>query len=344
MRTPFFTSIMPRFFLIIISLILITGCGGGTQFQTTTTVKDFQAKAKKASMESMDLNKKIMASADLSPDVGEYILGPGDLLSVKVFESPDLDSEVRVSARGFVTLPILGTVNIKGLSVSEAEAKIEELLRKDYIRDPHVTVFIKEHVSQQITMVGAVKNPGTYDYISKKNILDVLAIAGGLTEQAGTVAMVTRKKGEADERTNFVIDLDQLIKKGNMELNIVILGGDVVFIPEAGMVFMDGAVRKPGSYPIKGNMNINEAIALAGGLSNLASNDEIKLIRYVGGGKRDVVNFNFNDLQTGKGDQVFLKDKDIVYVESSGFKTFFYGLGLNLGIPGMGVGYSRPTN
>jgi polysaccharide export outer membrane protein len=332
---------MPKIFLIIISLIL-TGCGAGTQFQTTTTVADFQAKAKEASQETMDLNKQIMASADLSPDVGEYILGPGDLLSVKVFESPDLDSEVRVSARGFVTLPILGTVNIKGLSVSEAEAKIEELLRKDYIRDPHVTVFIKEHVSQQITLVGAVKNPGTYDYISKKSVLDVLAIAGGLTEQSGTVAMVTRKKDKTEERMNFVIDLDQLIKKGKLELNITILGGDVIFIPEAGVVFMDGAVNKPGSYPIKGNMNINEAIVLAGGLSKLASNDEIKLIRYIGGGKRDVVNFNFNDLQTGKGDQVFLKDKDIIYVESSGFKTFFYGLGLNLGLPGLGVGYNPP--
>jgi polysaccharide export outer membrane protein len=196
-------------------------------------------------------------------------------------------------------------------------------------------------VSQRITLVGAFKKPGTYDYISKRKLLDIIAMGEGISDNAGNILYLTRHSDDKS-RKNFLIDIDELVKKGNMELNIAILGGDVLFIPEAGYCYVDGAVSKPGAYPIKGEMSITETIAASGGLSSLADTNGIKLIRYTQEGKREIVSLSYEDIQHGKSDQIRIKDKDVIYVEASGMKTFFYGLGLNLGVPGMGVGYHVP--
>jgi polysaccharide export outer membrane protein len=140
-----------------------------------------------------------------------------------------------------------------------------------------------------------------------------------------------------------MVNLDDLLKNGNMAYNHVILGGDVIFIPESGQCFIDGAVRKPGTYPISSNMSITEAIALAGGLASYADDDSIKLIRFMGRGKeRQIVSLSYTDLQAGVGDSVMLKDQDIVFAESSASGKFFSGTGFTLGFMGTGVTFKNP--
>lgn len=330
--------------IYLIACVLLNGCASEERFIATTTLEDFQ----KEQWEDpgKDSNRKITLAPLIiedAPDVGVYYLGAGDLLEIKVFETDKLDAEVRVSSRGIINLPLLGDINVMNLTAAEAEKLIEDLYRKDYLYDPHVSVYIKEHLSKQITLVGAIENPGTYEYVAQRRLLDVLAIGNGLKDEAGAYAYVTRRNPKTNKSTSFMVDLDDLITNGNMSHNHTILGGDVIFIPESGQCFVDGAVRKPGIYALENNMTITEAIALAGGLAGYADDDSIKLIRFMGRGKRrQVVSLSYNDLQGGVGDTLLLKDQDIIYAESSASGKLFSGTGFTLGFMGTGVTFKDP--
>ncbi len=326
---------------------VLYGCGG-EQFEPTTDLATFQKEfhnKKKTPVDNAMSPAEVFAKAENTGGAGDYLLGPGDLIDVTVFETEDLNAEVRVSSRGTVSIPILGAVYVQNMTAAQAEEKIEELLREKYLQDPHVSIFIKEHVSKQITLVGEFEKPGTYEYITKRNLLDVVAIAGGLSEEAGFVAYITRVDGQTKKREVIRVDLNQLIKKGNMEYNIPILGGDVIFVPEAGRCYVDGAVRKPGLYPIRGNVTITEAIAMAGGLRSFADEDHIKLVRFKEDGKREIVSLAYSDLQSGEIKDIYLRDGDVVYAESStlGLLTSGGG-GLSLMFMGTGVQYRVPEH
>jgi polysaccharide export outer membrane protein len=128
-----------------------------------------------------------------------------------------------------------------------------------------------------------------------------------------------------------------------MAQNMMVMGGDVVFIPETGQCFVDGAVRKPGTYPLRNGMTITEVITLAGGLAGYADSDKIKLIRHMENGKeRQVLSLSFNDLQGGVGDTLLIKDQDIIFAESSASGTLFSGSGFTLGFMGTGVSFTNP--
>jgi polysaccharide export outer membrane protein len=170
--------------------------------------------------EISQINEQILASAQTHSDPSDYLLGAGDLLEINVFEADKLNAKVRVSSRGYVTLPLIGSVLVKGLSAREAEQKIEELYRERYIKNPHVGIFIEEHFSRRVTLMGQFKKPGTYDYFSKQRLLDVMALGGGLSDKAGLVVQIRKSSGSPDGQGVFFVDLDQLIKEGKSELTI----------------------------------------------------------------------------------------------------------------------------
>jgi polysaccharide export outer membrane protein len=333
------------FIFVLICFLHMVGCANEERFKQTTTIKQFQETQSEKT--SKQLTKKTYTPMPTMQDIGvegsDYLLGSGDLIVVKVFESEDLQAEVRVSSRGNINLPLLDNINVLNLTAAEAEQEIEDLYRKDFLHDPHVSVYIKEHMSKQITIVGAVQEPGTYDYISRRRLLDVLAMGDGLADDAGSLAYITRNDPKTGEMANYVVDLEDLIKNGNMVYNHPILGGDVIFIPESGYCFVDGAVRKPGTYPLTGNMTITEAISVAGGLAGWADDDKIKLIRFMGrGAERQVVSLSYSDLQAGLGDTLELQDQDIIFAESSSSGKFFSGTGFTLGFMGTGINFRNP--
>ncbi len=334
-----------RLLSLVLVSVFVFGCAD-EQFVANTDLGQFQQvsqAAEKQKDQAADAVQKPTVASLGAADVGDYILGPGDLIQVTVFETKDLDTVVRVSSRGQISLPLLDSVDVRNLTAAEAEEKIEELLKVKYLQDPHVSIYIKEHVSKQITLVGSFKKPGTYDYVAKRKLLDVVAIAEGLSEKAGSSAYITRFDEKTNKNINYFIDLDELIRKGNMEQNITVMGGDVIFIPETGQCFVDGAVRKPGTYPLRSGMTIAEVITLAGGLANYADSDKIKLIRHMGDGKeRQVLSLSRNDLLGGVGDTLLIKDQDIVFAESSASGTLFSGSGFTLGFMGTGVSFTNP--
>lgn len=334
------------FLCVLFSILMLNGCGGTEKFKPTTSVEKFQELyAQQQSKESTDNQINVMPLvAHEGENSGEYLLGNGDLLVIKVLEEGKLDTEARVTSRGIINVPLVGEVTVQNLTATQAERKIEELLKKEYMHDPHVSVYIKERMSKQITLVGAVEKPGTYDYVAQRRLLDVLAIGNGLKKEAGSFAYITRQDAKTGKALNYIVDLQDLVKNGNMAHNHAIMGGDVIFIPKSGQCFVDGAVRKPGTYPLESNMTITEAIVLAGGLAGYADDDSIKLVRFMGRGKeRQVVSLKYSDLQGGLGDTLILKDQDIIFAESSTSGKLFSGAGFTLGFMGTGVSFKDPV-
>lgn len=327
----------------LLILLLQSGCGGGERFKATTSLERFQGITQQSEETQKSTNNLVQMTNASPQGAGDYLLGGGDLLDIKVFETEDLHTEVRVSSRGEINVPLLGNIDVLNKTAAEVEQQIEDLYREKYLHDPHVTVYIKEHMSKQITLVGAVTNPGTYEYVSSRKLLDVLAVGMGLKENAGSLAFITRHNPKTQENYNYVVDLDDLVKNGNMALNHAILAGDVIFVPESGQCFVDGAVRKPGTYMLESNMNITQAIAAAGGLAGYADKDAIKLIRFMGKGqKRQIISLSYSDLQAGIGDTLILKDQDIIYAESSSGGKFLSGTGFTIGFLGTGIRYNNP--
>lgn len=321
---------------LVISLGILTGCVSSQNQNVSPSELPAQLKQD----EIAEFNEQLFASARMNTDPSDYLLGSGDLLQIKVYEAEDLNTTVRVSSRGFVTLPLLGAVSVNGLSAREAEEMIENLYRVRYIKDPHVSIFVEEHFSRRVTLMGQFRNPGTYDYLSKQRLLDVMALGGGLSDIAGRIVQVRRYSGSPEGQSVFVVDLDQLINEGRSELNIEINSADVLFVPEAGTFFVDGAVRRPGAYHIKHTTTVQEALLEAGGLAPYADKEHATLIRYTGKGQRQMIKL---DLSQPESQEIEVKDRDVLITEASTYGKLVHGFGLHIGVPGFGsLGYQNP--
>ncbi|MFZ2447551.1 MAG: polysaccharide biosynthesis/export family protein [Syntrophobacteraceae bacterium] len=322
---------------------LTSGCALRSGPDPTARVEDVIAQESGSRQEIRQINERFFAAVKSAPKLQDYVLGEGDFIQVSVFEAQELKTEGRVSARGFITLPLVGAVEVKGLTTREAEQKIETIYRAKYLQNPHVNIYVKEQVSGKITIMGSVKKPGTHPYLARQNLFEALASAEGLSENAGKMVQVRRVGDDPDHPTTFLVDLDELVRGGGgTDLNMEIKTGDVIYVPEAGMIYVDGAVRKPGNYPMKQKMSIPEAIVAAGGFAQYADEDKIKLVRKNATGKADVVQLSFKDLQLTSDKNIEVKDRDIIFVETNKMQALIYGLRIT-GLGGIvGVGYEPP--
>ncbi len=271
----------------------------------------------------------------------DYRIGPEDLVEVSVFEEEKLNKTVRVSSQGNISFPLLGILRVKGLTATELEREIRDLLAEKYLQDPHVSIFIKEYRSQRISVMGAVEKPGVYDVTGQKTVLDMLAMAGGLKVGmdygAGQLLFLIRppkpedeavkgkKESEEELPRTFLIDLEELLIKGDMSLNMPLVNGDVINIPVSGKIFVAGEVERPGGFSLQGKkMTLTQAITLAGGLKMAANGSETKVLRYSDKTmEREILSFDAYALQKGEGGDPYLRENDIIVVPRSGFKGFW---------------------
>lgn len=324
-------------FLMFFFAVTIAGCGGGGGAVNTPQ------QSRQDSMSSQEvgnINSHLLSlptPANTGTPAG-YLIGPADLLEIKVFESEELTSTVRVSSRGEITLPLLNSIYVDGLTARDAEVKIENLLREDeYIDNPHVAVFVKEYRSKVVSVMGYVNQPGVYELLDRRTLLDALASAKGLNDKAGNLVYVTRNEGDGS-KNSYLVDLDELITSKTPENNIELKPGDLVFVPEAANVFVEGAVDRPGAYPINaGKTTLSEAVTMAGGVSSVADKGDIKLIRYLGNGSKEVIDLDINRIRNGEEEDPVLNEKDAIVVGASTIKSLIYGLKINLfGFGGFG--------
>lgn len=200
--------------------------------------------------------------------VKAYRIGPGDLLEIKVFELEQLSQVVRVSEDGSITLPLLGRVEVDGLTQDGITQKLTGLLQAKYVKKPQVTIFIKEYKSKQIAVIGAVEKPGSYELVGRRNLLQMVSMAGGFTEKATNEIFVLRSDGLSGTAVSIPIDLQDLLLNGNQKLNIPIEPNDVINVPvdREIRVFVMGRVTLPGAlkFKISEKVTLLKAIAQAG--------------------------------------------------------------------------------
>jgi polysaccharide export outer membrane protein len=343
------------FFLLGIVCVASTlSCASNSSLKKDGNPSNFPAKEIESSKQVKAMNERILMSSlssgrDLHRD---YKIGPEDLIEISVFEEEKLNKTVRVSSQGNISLPLLGILRVKGLTANELEKEIRELLAEKYLQNPNVTVFIKEYRSQRISIMGAVEKPGVFDVTGQKTVLEILAMAGGLKEDAGPLLFLIRppqpenevSKGEkavADGGPKtFMIELEELLVKGDLTLNLPLVHGDLVNIPVSGKVFVGGEVNKPGGFPLKGKkVTVSQAIAMAEGLKPWADASETKIFRYSEKETaKEIRSVNLYAIQKGQEEDPYLKENDIIIVPRSGVKTFLIELRETLkGLIGFGV-------
>jgi polysaccharide export outer membrane protein len=270
-----------------------------------------------------------------------YKVGVADTLKLSVFDVPELDLTVSVNDAGYVTLPLVGSVQFAGLTISECEKRLTKEL-SSYVRNPQVLIGLSEFGSQKVAVLGSVAKPGSYPL--KKGataISDIISEAGGpgadsgnfvrflpveLTQIPSTNDPAARAQlavqtllNQGDERHLGVeVPLNRLIgTSGALPLEIPVRGGDVVIVPEAGRVSVDGEVEKRGTVDITRGLTLMGALASAGGITWSAKFDEVELLRNAGGqtGRlRKVV--NLEQLVNGAQEDILLKSGDIIRVPS----------------------------
>lgn len=251
----------------------------------------------------------------------DYIIGPEDLLEVRIFELPALSNTVRVSSNGKISFAPLGDIDVNGLSKSQAEKRLSEMLQKNFINDAHAIIFIKEFKSQKVDIIGAVKKPGNYPMLGPKTILEMLSEAGGLSENSGKKLYVFRKN--SSQTTKIEINLKDLLEQGRAELNIVVKPGDVINIPpvEKISVFVYGEVGNPGAIELEdsGSATILKAITKAGGPTDRANIRKVVVKRLGTKGKELTIKVNLKDVINGKTKDIILQDDDVIVVPESFF-------------------------
>ena len=265
-----------------------------------------------------------LVSADRPQDgfIREYRIGPKDLLEIKVQEVPELAGlGVRVSENGSITLPLAGNIALTGMTKDEVEKLIARvLIERNLVKNPQVSVFIKEYQSQVVSLIGAVTKPGIYQLVGRVTLLDIISQAGGFKENAADEIFVLRE-GKGEAAATIRIDLEDLTVNGNPKLNIPLQPGDVINIPadEVISIFVFGAVRNPGSLQVKKSARINivQAIAQAGGLTESGKYSGITIKRTLKDGREENLKVNLMDIIRGKKPNIVLLKGDVVFVRES---------------------------
>jgi polysaccharide export outer membrane protein len=252
--------------------------------------------------------------------VRAYRIGPGDLLELKVFEVDQLSQTVRVSEDGSITLPLLGRVVVEGLTQDGVVQKLTGLLQAKYVKNPQVTIFIKEYKNQQVAVIGAVEKAGSYELVGRKNLLQIISMAGGFSENASDVIFILREAPDGATST-IPIDLKDLMGNGNQKLNIPIEPNDVINVPvdKEIRVFVMGRVNRPGAVTSKLSEGVTllQAIADAGGLAEGAKESAVLVTRKGKDGKEQKLKINLKDILKGRRKDLVLQEGDVVYVPES---------------------------
>jgi polysaccharide biosynthesis/export protein len=343
----------------------------GDQQEISKTPSPREQTGSPSNLESAeDWNRRLrgrFGSVDPGPsyDPREYVIGPEDVLDINVFEAAEMNRGVRISASGEISLPLLGAVAAAGLTPRELETTLEELLRQKYMKDPHVSVFVRDMQSHPVSVMGAVRKPGVFQIRGKKSLVEILSLAEGLADDAGETVVILRSAGEknapefASVKTNDMagsspgmrfrdfdvpggmdmdpekvgaisqnvvrVNLKGLLDSTDPRNNPTVYPGDIVKVSRAGIVYVVGAVGRPGGFAMKTNEKVSvlQAIALSEGLTRTASKSGARIIRTDDNGARTETPVDLGKILSGKSPDPMLGSRDILFVPDSMAKTTY---------------------
>lgn len=242
------------------------------------------------------------ATADAAP--AAYGVGARDLLEIEVFQEDSLTGEYVVAEDGTIDFPLLGKVQVDGLSPGQVDTLLTEQLAADYLVDPQVKVRVASYASKSVRVLGAVEKPGVYQLTGPTSVLEIVAQAGGMSEDGVTELHVTRKGGQTD-----IIRLDELATDEEAWL---LQQGDTVLVPPPKVVYVSGEVAKPGAVAFTEGMTVSQAVILAGGAKTAANLRKVFVKR--GGAK---IRVNLRKVNDGREEDLVLLPDDQVLISES---------------------------
>jgi polysaccharide export outer membrane protein len=238
----------------------------------------------------------LFASSALAQEGNEYVVGPKDVLNVAIWRQPTLSGTFTVDESGAVHMPLVGRVDVGGLTRKDIESAVATALAAGFVRSPQVTVSIEQFRSQHIFITGEVRQPGAVALSGRMTLIEALARAGSVTERAGLEAIVARPKQPVAGTAPAAFDGSSEIlrvnladlQRGNLSVNLQMRSGDTVFVPRAPTVHVLGEVRTPGEYPIFPGSRVAEVLSRAGGVGERGSSGRIRVMRRVSGKDKEL--------------------------------------------------------
>ena len=272
-------------------------------------------------------------------ELGKARLGPGYLVQMDIFGVPEMAAILRVDGDGRVTIPVIGVVTVAGMTTTQAALAIAGVyIQLDILKDPQISLRVLEYAVGGVSVVGEVQQPGRIPLLSPRPLSEVLALAGGETNAAGDTIEIDRL-GSAPKFIRFPLGsgLDLLRQ-------VSIQNGDFISVKRAGVVYVLGAVTRPGGYLMVdgGGLNLLQAISLAQGTSIAASVGTIYVIRPGSDGTFQQLSIEYKNIIKGKAQPIALKKDDIVYVPTSAVKSILINGATLIGIAGTAVIYRVP--
>jgi len=242
------------------------------------------------------------AMAQAKPD---YPLAAGDTIRVQVFQNPDLTIESRVSENGSITYPLIGSVDLGGLSVAAAEQKIAEALQKGgFIRQPQVNIALIQIRGNQVSVLGQVNRPGRFPLeTANTRLSDMLATAGGAAQSGDDMAIVSGERNGKEFRR--VIDIPSIYLNNQPADDIILMGGDTIYVHRAPVFYIYGEAQRPGSFRVERGMTVMQALAQGGGPTGRGTENKLRLSRKSADGSIEQITPKLTDL---------VMPNDVIYV------------------------------
>jgi polysaccharide export outer membrane protein len=272
------------------------------------------------------------AACDTDTTRAAYVLGPDDVIAVHAVEGEEIgDKPFRIDISGYVRMPLVGRMQASGLTVEQFENSIAGRL-KVYIKEPEVSVTVVEFRSQPVSVLGSIRNPGVHQLQGRKTLVEILSLAGGISDDAGYGVKIARRlewgriplpSNAADPTGGFwvaQVSLKEIMEARNPSENILICPHDVISVPRAEMVYVIGQVPRAGGYVLRERetLSVLQALALAGGLGRVASPQKARILRpEAGGGSRAEIPVNLKKIMEGEAGDMPLLPEDILFIPSS---------------------------
>jgi polysaccharide export outer membrane protein len=275
-------------------------------------------------------------SAEQTPVAPGYVLGPEDELMIRIPGVDEIsENPFRIDASGYINLPMAGRVSAAGRTVEQLEADLVERLRR-YLRNPEISIIVKDYRSQPVMVLGAVSSPGVQQLRGRRSLFEVISTAGGLKPEAGNTVKITRNRrwgaiplatAKDDATGQFSVaevNVRSIMEASSPEENIQILPDDVISVPRAQVVYVIGAVRRPGGFPLyeRETISVLQALALAEGLDRLAAAKSARILRTSPlSTTRTEIAIDVKKVLAGKSKDVPLEPDDILFVPHSAAKS-----------------------
>lgn len=278
------------------------------------------------SLSALSLSVAVLAGAQSPTATNEsFTIGPADLLHIKVLEAPELEQSVRVTDAGTVPLLAGGELVVRGLTPGQAAAAVADRLRqRDFVLHAHVSVIIDQSATQIVSVIGQVKNPGAITIGTPRSALQILSMAGGLTDLANHT--VTIRHARSGQQVSFDVSNVSATALSN---DVLVYPGDTIFVPKSDIVYLLGDLGRPGGYPVPTNdsrISVLQAVAYAGGTPPTAVPNDARLIRRKADGTREEIPLKLSDMQKGKLPDMPMQADDILYVPFSYTRNAMLGV------------------